>query len=164
MGTSTLISPAEYLHKSYEGPEPDFVDGEIIPRAMPNSFHSRAVRKVMYTLFRQAPDALFPEPELRLLVEGGRGRVADLAIFDHEPAQAVPEHMPLAVVEVLSPNDIMAEQLSKFSDYASAGIPHIWLVDPMDKRFWVYRDESLIATPRLELPEYSVVITATDVF
>lgn len=74
------------------------------------------------------------------------------------------DDVPFLIVEVLSPADSHAELMRKFADYARLSIPHIWLVDPIAKQLSIYRDGSLIATPRLELPDHSFAITACEVF
>lgn len=162
MGTLSLITAAEYLHTHYASPEPDFVDGEVRQRAMPNSFHSESVDALIAAFIRRAPD-LFRRPELRLRT-GEHYRVADLAVFDRKPSKAVPSEIPLVVIEVLSPDESLSELMGKFADYAAAGVPHIWLVDPMLRRFWIYRAESLLATARFELTKRLLVIEPSDIF
>ena len=160
MSVTTLVSEGEYLRTAYQSPEPEFVDGEIVQRAMPNTSHSRSVA----ILIRQAPTALFPHPELRIRVAPGRYRVVDLAIFDRRPLQELPELSPLIAIEVLSPDDSYAELMRKFADYASLGIPHIWLVDPIAKRLSIYHDESLDAVRQLEVLAHGLVVRPSDVF
>ena len=164
MGTNVLTSLAEYLKTPFESPEPDFIDGELVTRSMPNLLHSRAVAALIIAFFRLAPKSLLLLPELRLRVLAERYRVADLAIFDQEPQELIPEKLPLIVIEVLSPDESHAELMSKFADYSGIHIPHIWLVDPITKGFSIYREGSLISSQRLELPEYSVVIELSDIF
>lgn len=164
MGVKTLISVEEYLRTSFDAPEPDFVEGEIIPRAMPNNFHSEALDALIGVFSRQIATGLFRRPELRIRITTDRYRVADLAIFDQKPQEAVPERNPLIVVEILSPDDSHAELMRKFADYASIGIPRIWLVDPITRRFSIYNDESLMATTQLEVAEHGVFIRVFDVF
>ena len=159
-----MISAEEYLRTSYDSPEPDFVEGEIVPRAMPNNFHSEAVDALIEAFVRQASKTLFRRPELRIEIGPERYRVADLAIYDEKPRESMPETRPLIVIEVLSPNDSHAELMRKFADYASLGIPHIWLVDPIAKRFSIYHDESLTAMPQFEVPGHSVSIRPADIF
>lgn len=160
----TLISGEEYLRTPYEGPEPDFVEGEIVPRSTPNSLHSEAVDALIEMFIRQSPKTLFRRPELRLKVAAERYRIADLAIYDDRPLGAVPDAKPLAIIEVLSPDDSHAELMRKFADFAALGVPHIWLVDPIAKRLSIYHDESLTATPRLEISEHAVLIRHADIF
>lgn len=163
MGLKTLVSESEYQRTAHETPEPKYIEGEIIERAPPNTFHNEAVFALIAILIRQA-SALFPRPELRIQVAPNRFRVIDLAIFDRGPLQAVPEIAPLVVIKVLSPDDSYAELMRKFNDYATLGIPHIWLCDPIAKRLSVYHDESLEAVRQLELSAHGVVIRPSNLF
>jgi Uma2 family endonuclease len=54
--------------------------------------------------------------------------------------------VPLAVIEILSPDDKMKESLHRFGDYARMGVPHIIQMDPDDRTTRVYRSGDLIAT------------------
>jgi Uma2 family endonuclease len=38
--------------------------------------------------------------------------------------------VPDLAVEIVSPDDEPTEMLRKLADYAQAGIPHVWIVDP----------------------------------
>jgi hypothetical protein len=39
MTTKTLMNREEYLRTSFEGPEPDYSDGELLERSEPDFFH-----------------------------------------------------------------------------------------------------------------------------
>ena len=154
----------EYLRTPYEGPEPEYVDGEIVDRSTPNNIHSRAVDVLIELFMLQAPGRLFRRPELRLPVVQGRYRVADLAVFHHDVREEVPQSQPLIVIEVLSPDDSHAELMRRFADYSAAGVPNIWLVDPITRCFSIYHDRSLTASAVLEIPAYNVAIRPADIW
>lgn len=81
MGTRTRISESEYLHMTFDGPEADYVDGEIKDRGLPTNSHSRVMYVFCLALGRLARDfPLYPRPEIRFRVAPGRFRVADLAL------------------------------------------------------------------------------------
>ena len=164
MGAKTLIPVEEYLRTPYEGSEPDYVDGEIVERSMPNNIHSRAVTALILIFFRQAGASLFGRPELRIPVVQGRYRVADLAVFDHDVREEVPQSQPLIVIEVLSPDDSHAELMRRFADYAAVGVPNIWLVDPITQCLSIYHDRSLTASAVLAIPGYNVAIRPADIW
>ena len=42
MQAQTLLSQEEYLHSSFEY-EPEYLDGELVEREMPNDFHGSLV-------------------------------------------------------------------------------------------------------------------------
>ncbi len=51
-------------------------------------------------------------------------------------------HCPVApdlAVEVISPNDLAYDVSRKIEDYASAGVPLVWLVNPATRTVTVYR-------------------------
>ena len=107
MSVTALVSEGEYLRTAYENPEPEFVDGEIVQRAMPNTSHSEGLDALIVTLIRQAPMSLYRRPELRIRVAPRRYRIVDIAIFDGRPLQELPELIPLIAIEILSPDAVI---------------------------------------------------------
>jgi Uma2 family endonuclease len=70
-------------------------------------------------------------PEIRIQVSPGRVRVADLAIVPlSEPYEDILTRPPLAVIEVLSPEDRINRYPARLNDYRAMGIPAIWVIDP----------------------------------
>ena len=53
---------------------------------------------------------------------------------------------PLAVIEILSPDDKMRETLARFRDYARIGVPHIVQMDPEEYVAYRFERGSLIET------------------
>lgn len=52
---------------------------------------------------------------------------------------------PDLAVEVLSPSDRLADALSKVSMYLQAGVPLVWLIDPMRRTAMVFQPDMLPA-------------------
>ena len=50
---------------------------------------------------------------------------------------------PDVAVEVLSPSDRVADALSKVSMYLQAGVPLVWLIDPIRRTAMVFRQDML---------------------
>mgnify|MGYP002391513541 CR=1 FL=1 len=165
MVVRTLVSEHDYLHTAGEGPEPDYVDGEVIERTMPNYAHSKAQRRLMRwfsTLAQSAP--VFESAEIRLQVAPQRYRVADLAVFfGKEPKDPVPELCPLVVAEIVSPDDFHQDIMTKLKDYAGIGVPHIWLINPGDQTIYTFEDRSLKCVLAFDLPELQASITAEQI-
>jgi Uma2 family endonuclease len=65
-------------------------------------------------------------------------------------------HPPLAVFEVLSPDDTTQDLFERLADYAILGVPHIWLVDPKTSVFKNYQDGSLILLGGFSMNERSI--------
>ena len=151
---------------SIDGPEPEFVDGEIVKRHLPLIPHSKAQER-MLDLFRRHRErcSLYAYPEISLTIKSTRVRIADIAVFSGEvPVGEGPAEVPPAVtIEILSRDDRMTEVLKKCADYQEFGIPHIWMVDPWTRKLFSY-SKGLHEVPALELPEYGVVLTLGDIF
>ena len=166
MATKTLVSVEEYLTTSFDGPEPEFVDGEIVERHLPSIPHSQAQERVL-DLFRQHRErcSLYAYPEISLKIKSTQVRVADIAVFSGErPAGEGPAEVPPAVtIEILSRDDRMTEVLKKCPDYEEFGIPHIWIVDPWTRKLFSYT-KGLHEVSALELHGYGVVLTPGDIF
>ncbi|MDX1984203.1 MAG: Uma2 family endonuclease [Bryobacteraceae bacterium] len=146
MRTKTLISAEEYLRTCFEGPEPDYVGGELVERPVPNFLHSR-VQVRLSDAFKPWEDRrrLFRASEIRRRVAPERFRVADFAVFTSEQNEPIPETAPCAVVEIVSPDDRYEEIMSKLADYGQAGVEYIFVADPAGHRFSRYRQGDLFA-------------------
>ncbi|MBV8631062.1 MAG: Uma2 family endonuclease, partial [Silvibacterium sp.] len=71
------------------------------------------------------------KPELRVQVAPTRYRVPDVTVLDRDrPIEQIITRAPIAVFEVLSPEDSMTRMMRKLNDYAAMGIPQIWVIDP----------------------------------
>jgi Uma2 family endonuclease len=98
--------------------------------------------------------------ELRIQTTGTRYRVADVAILDAAiPTQPVATHPPLAVFEVLSPEDRLPRLMCKFGDYATMGIPEIWIINTETKSFSRYEDGKLIPRDHFSLKNMDFDVT-----
>ena len=89
-------------------------------------------------------------PELRVQVSLNNFRVPDVVILDRNlPVEQVITHPPLAVIEILSPEDTLRRLMTKLRDYERMGIPTILVLDPLGEhyRFHEGRLEPLPAEP-----------------
>ncbi len=152
MAMKTLISSEEYLRSSFDGPEPDYVAGELVERPVPNFAHSR-IQIRLSDAFKPWEDRgqLFRASEIRLRVTPDRFRVADFAVFLSEPSEGIPEIAPHAVVEIVSPDDRYEELMSKLADYDAAGVEFIFVADPPLRKLSRYRQGDLLTLGALEL-------------
>jgi Uma2 family endonuclease len=101
---------------------------------------------------------------IRLRVANNVVRVADVAVFEHEPAEEVPATPPLVAVEILSPDDRVGYILPKLEEYRQRGVRHIWVADPEDRKVFTYGDAGLHEVTELALPGHAIVLTLTDIF
>jgi len=92
-----------------------------------------------------------------------RYRVADLAVFLDKPAEQVPSSPPLVAIEILSPDDRFADVLAKLEEYQRWGVTHVWFVDPIGRKLYVY-SAGLSEVSAFRLPEYGVELSAPEIF
>jgi Uma2 family endonuclease len=156
MSTRALVPVEEYLRMSFEGPDPEYLDGELVDRNLGDDSHSSTQARLAIC-FGKHLDRLRTRTEIHI-------RVADLAIFREKPADRIPSSPPHVVVEIVSPGDRYIEIHDKLEEYRHWGIQHIWLMDPTSRTFSVYDDAGLREVSMLELPEYQVTIQKSDVF
>jgi len=145
MSTATHIPVEVYLRSSYE-PDAEYVDGEIEERPMGENDHS-AWQDAICSWFRQhARDwNVRVRPELRIQVATTRFRVPDVTVLHRDqPTEQIVTHPPLAVFEVLSPEDRMQRLKRKLEDYRTMGIQEIWVIDPQDGTYYRYEERQLL--------------------
>ena len=121
-----------YLHGSDWEPDAEYVDGAIEERPMGEYDHS-AWQQAIATWFQRHADEwkIRVRPELRVRVSATRFRVPDVTILDrNRPPEPVITYPPVAVFEILSPEDRHARLMQKLRDYEAMGIPQIWVIDP----------------------------------
>jgi len=93
-------------------------------------------------------------PELRIQVAKTRFRVPDVTVLDRNlPVEQIVTRPPIAVFEILSPEDSWSRMMTKLSDYERMGIKTILVLDPHGSHFRYIggRFEPLPAEP-FELP------------
>ncbi|MSV31153.1 MAG: Uma2 family endonuclease [Bryobacterales bacterium] len=165
MATKTLISSDEYLRTSFEDPEPDYVEGEVVERPVPNYLHSRTQVRLS-DVFKPWEDRrqLFRSSEIRLRVAADRFRVTDFAVFASEQTELIPVDPPYAVVEIVSPGDRFEDLMTKLADYEQAGVEFVFVADPPVRRLSRYHRGDLFTVAALELPGYQAVIPVDSIF
>ena len=158
MAVGTLISVEEYLNTSYD-PDVEYVDGVLVERNVGDWFHS-TVQGNCYFALRSKYPGVYVRVELCSQTTPTRYRLPDVCVV---LTAAVPYLVDAAyiAIEVLSPDDKMSDVMEKLHEYASKGVPNIWLIDPRLRTIWVYvsgvlheiRDERVATAgePRIEL-------------
>ena len=166
MAAKTLISEAEFLRMTFEGPDPDYIDGELIERSMPKLPHSRAQRRftVLFEPFTVA-GRLFAFPELRISTLPQHYRIVDVAVYrDREPTKALPDETPFIAIEIVSPGDAHEELLTKLAEYKEIGVAHVWIVQPGLRTLSVFDGGSLLRVDGFTIPEFDLRFTAAQIF
>src|SRR5277367_2859049 len=131
MATTTYVPVETYLRMESE-PDCEYVDGQIEERPMPEYDHSSWQSALI--LFFNAHDKTWDvrsRAELRVRVSPTRFRVPDVTVLSRStPIEQIIVTPPLAVFEILSPENRMAAMMEKFADYERMDIAGIWIIDP----------------------------------
>ena len=137
------------------------MDGELEERNVGEKEHS-AVQAFFIKWFATHEEQwkLEAYPEIRIRVSLTRVRIADVAILPVKiPFEGVLGRPPVAVVEVLSPEDRVSRYQARLDDYRSMGIANIWVIDPMRRKAydcsqgaWQTTDKLLIINSPVEIP------------
>src|SRR5437016_9276512 len=136
--TLTAVPAEEYLRTCYE-PDMEYVNGQLVERHVGEHDHSllqTLIGEVLAARGRVRRFRAFTEQRVRVSDEP-RYRIPDICVkaLPHKRTPVLTQ--PDLVIEVLSPDDEPAETLDKIADYAGAGIPYIWIVDPYKRKLVV---------------------------
>ena len=128
---AALVSEAEYLSAVYE-PDAEFVDGVIEERNLGEDDHSAwQVALVKYFGLRDEELNIRVRSELRNKVADRRYRVPDVALIDFDlPRAPIAVDPPLAIFEILSPEDRYKRLMVRLADFEAMGVKGIYVVDP----------------------------------
>jgi len=139
MATSTQpahMSLDLYLKSSFE-PDAEYVDGVIEERPMGEWNHANWQAAILEFFRRQRIEwKIRAVAELRVQVSKNRYRVPDVTILDRNlPIEQIVTCAPIAVFEVLSPEDSINRMMAKLADYERMGIKTILILDPKGQHF-----------------------------
>jgi Uma2 family endonuclease len=162
-----MVSVEEYLHTAYD-PDCDYVDGYVEERNAGEGEHSALQIQLGYFLVGVAKSLnVRAWSEQRLRINPNRFRIPDLCVTrGRGPLPRILEVAPVICIEILSREDRLARLLKRAADYASIGVPHVWIVDPIEREAFVYRDNALklIGDGILEAPEIGLTVNLAEIF
>src|SRR5262245_35780725 len=166
MSTQAAISIDEYLRTSFEGLDREYVDGEIVERALPDYPHSKTqwrLSGLIWDLSKKLP--FHGSMDVRSRVSETRIRIPDVSIYaEQEPDERVPSRPPLVAIEILSREDRYSDVMQKLEEYENWGVRHIWIVDPERRTLRIDASGTLREVPALTIPEYDVQLTGAEIF
>ena len=120
----------------------EFTDGWLEELPAPTASH-QAVLLFLYDAFRTClrdrGGAVMVAP-LRMRIRAGKFREPDLLLLRHRDDPRYEDRYWLGadlVAEVVSPDDPDRDLVEKCADYADAGIPEYWIVDPCSETILV---------------------------
>lgn len=143
-----------YLHCSDWEPDAEYVDGEIEERPI-GEFNHAAWQAAIQKWFWKHEDEWKVRvlPELRVQTAPARFRVPDVTVLDRsQPIEQIITHAPVAVFEILSPEDRYTRFVRKLHDYEAMGIRQIWVIDPVGPSIQRFQSGQLLASAVFDEP------------
>jgi Uma2 family endonuclease len=164
VATKTQIRSEDYLRMTFEH-DAEFVHGEIVERSMPDLTHGR-IQGLLFAQFDRwrKSHGLYPCVEVRMKVAVDLYRIPDVAVFASPTSQQIPDKAPMIVFEIVSKDDRHQDLMQKLEEYREWGVPHIWVIDPLTKRFSMYTEFGLRNVSSLSLPDYPIQLTPAELF
>jgi len=144
MSTKVLMGVDEYLRTSFDGPDCEYLDGEVVERNMGELPHA-GVQGNLYYLLRllRSRIGIIVFPEIRIQIGPTRYRVADIAVWR---SRHIGDRIPLVpaflAIEILSPEDRITRMQPKIAEYLAIGVEWIWLIDPIEKSAICYSQQN----------------------
>ena len=159
------ISTSEYLRTSYR-PDCDYVDGVVEERNLGELDHS-ALQEALLECFRSHRQewGIRAYPELRIQASATRFRVADICVLSTSaPREQVIQTPPVAIIEILSPEDRVSRYLTRLEDYRRMGVRNVWVIDPGDRKGFDFSSGSWIETTSFADPNTGIRLDLDAVF
>lgn len=113
----------------------EVVEGVLLVAPRPMPLHQRVVARLAFLIDELAADGYSALPEVEMVVSATplTVRVPDVLVAPGSVVDANPPRIDAGdvrlVIEVLSEGTRRTDQVTKFSEYAEAGIEHYWIVD-----------------------------------
>jgi Uma2 family endonuclease len=107
--------------------------------------------------------SLYPCVETRMRLRPDLVLIPGVAVFYPSELARISETPSLIVIEVLSLDDRRPLVRQKLQEYRAWGVPHVWLVDPHERRLFSL-DENLIEKHSLAVPELDIELLPRNVF
>ena len=84
--------------------------------------------------------------------------------FTQRTAEQILQRPPIAVIEVLSPEDRVSRYQQRFADYRQMGIAHIWVVDPRTRCGYDCSAASWIETMSFKVENSPIAVDLSVIF
>ncbi|MFB9234547.1 Uma2 family endonuclease [Plantactinospora siamensis] len=138
-----------------DGQQYEIFDGSLLVSPHADVFHGGVANRLRRLLDRQAPDDLLVGQDIGVSAKRSSYLVPDIFVardhaIDRGGSALRPEDV-LLVIEVISPSNAGRDLVLKRHEYAVAGIPRYWLVDPRKRTLTVlenvggvYREAALV--------------------
>lgn len=159
-----LVGENEYLRTSYR-PDCDYVDGFVLERNLGTHPHGRLQTLVAGLLLqREQQWQIHAVVEVRLKIRPRKYRAPDVVILPAASYPAVIEQPPLLCIEIVSPDDKLAELVIRAGDYLAMGVPVTWILDPETKRAFIYSDQGAVESSEIMLRHGQIELPIAELF
>jgi Uma2 family endonuclease len=139
------MSVDEYLNTSFDGPDREYVDGEVVERNLGEKPHSDTQKRLIgFFLPLEQTRGIFAYPEQRVQVKSTRFRVPDVCVYLSEPNENIFHAPPFLAIEILSKDDRAGDLEDKLHDYFDFGVRFVWVIDPLARRAYIYTSDRRI--------------------
>ncbi len=167
MASPVLIPVSEYLNTTYR-PDRDYVDGELKERNLGETPHATA-QGVIAAIFLANRKAwqVRPFTEQRIQTSPKRFRVADVCVLRFgAPPGPIVRTPPLVCVEVLSPEQSLADIQGVVNDYLNMGVENIWVLDPVRRLAWTATAKGFqpLSSQEFSVDRTSIRILLADIY
>jgi Uma2 family endonuclease len=166
MSAGTLLSVEEYLNTSYS-PDREYRDGVLVERNVGEKAHARLqARLARYIGNREAQWAIEVYTGLRSKVRESWFPIPDLCIYPRDSFdERYPSVPPLLWIEILSPDDRMADVWSRADELIRNGVPYVWIIEPhtLESELRTATGVEKLLDKTLRLPDSPIVIPLSDV-
>jgi Uma2 family endonuclease len=138
MATAVFVPVESYLTEIWH-PDREYLDGEVQERNFGEFDHANLQTVLAgWFLVRRRQYSIRVVVEQRVQVSPTRFRIPDVSVMSAaHPKEQIITHAPLICIEVLSPEDSLRKVQERISDYASFGVPNIWVFDPEKRQVWI---------------------------
>ncbi|MGB3614945.1 MAG: Uma2 family endonuclease [Elainellaceae cyanobacterium] len=146
-----LMTYEEYLELPYLGRRTEFVDGRVIELNPPGPLHNEIAETLFiwlrsYFITNGLPYRCKDDLQIEIppVINRGRGREPDLVVCTKDQWAEIMSsgqpsfrlgNPPLIAIEILSPSNWRQDMKEKQAEYARAGVPEYWRINPWEK--WV---------------------------
>jgi Uma2 family endonuclease len=152
----THISLEAFLTSPEASDRSELINGQVIPKVAPKRFHSKTQRALLRLLEDWGDDK--GEIGVEWAVQLTRNDqpwvpVPDLSFTyrDRLPADIADVACPVPVdlaVEIISPDQTFGMMAEKATDYITAGVTRVWIVDPISQTITIFAPGTLPVTYR----------------
>ena len=152
---SKSLTLSEFLALPNDDVACELIDGQVIPKMSPKLFHASLQKSLLILIdnWCQSSGRVYPEWAVVLKRQGRDWvPVPDLTYvsakrlpLDYMEDDACPV-LPELVIEIISPGQSFGEMVAKATDYLTAGVDRVWVVDAQAKTITVFYPDAFPQT------------------